>query len=102
MSSLSPVAMYCAISSGLNCLNWTSERDTAESTRSSANTWTKAAGNFDGFIDFDAAITDGKTGDNEPAMQSKDAMWSQADGLHPGPAGYKAMGEAVSLSLFAP
>ena len=32
-SSHSPVPMYCAISSGPSCLNWTSERDTAESMR---------------------------------------------------------------------
>ena len=73
---------------------------TAESTREAANTWIKTAGNFDGFMDFDAALTDGKTGDNEPAMKAADAMWSQADGLHPGPTGYTAMGDAIDLSLF--
>jgi lysophospholipase L1-like esterase len=73
----------------------------AEMTREQVNTWIKTPGNFDGVIDFDAALTDGKTGNNEPAIQPALAQWSEADGLHPGPAGYKAMGEAIDLSLFA-
>lgn len=55
-------------------------------------------GAFDGYIDFDAALTDGG---NPPKMQASYASWAQQDGLHPGPAGYQAMGEAADLSLFA-
>jgi lysophospholipase L1-like esterase len=54
-------------------------------------------GAFDGFIDFDAALTDGGS---PPKLKSEFAQWSQMDGLHPGPAGYKAMGDAVDLELF--
>ena len=68
-----------------------------EQVREQANTWIKTAGNFDGYIDFDAAITDGG---NPPKIQAQYATWAQADGLHPGPAGYKAMGNAVNLTLF--
>ncbi|HVV49291.1 MAG TPA: GDSL-type esterase/lipase family protein [Polyangia bacterium] len=68
-----------------------------EMVREQVNTWIKTAGNFDGFIDFDAALTDG---DNPPKIQAALAAWSQADGLHPGPAGYQAMGDAADLTLF--
>jgi lysophospholipase L1-like esterase len=55
------------------------------------------SGAFDGVIDFDAALTDGG---NPPRLQAAFAAWAQQDGLHPGPAGYRAMGDAVDLSLF--
>jgi lysophospholipase L1-like esterase len=46
-------------------------------------------------IDFDAAVRDPEYPDRLlPAFDC-------GDHLHPGPAGYKAMGEAVPLSLFA-
>ncbi len=68
-----------------------------ETVREQVNTWIKTAGNFDGYIDFDAAITDNG---NPPKIQTQYATWAQQDGLHPGPAGYKAMGDAASLTLF--
>ena len=68
-----------------------------EMVREQVNAWIKTAGTFDGYIDFDAALTDGG---NPPMIQAAPAAWSQADGLHPGPAGYKAMGDAVDLTLF--
>jgi lysophospholipase L1-like esterase len=68
-----------------------------EMVRQQVNTWIKTAGNFDGYIDFDAAITDNG---NPPKIQAQYAAWSQMDGLHPGPAGYKAMGNEASLTLF--
>jgi lysophospholipase L1-like esterase len=67
-----------------------------ESVRQQVNTYIKS-GAFDGYIDFDAAVTDGG---NPPKLQATLAAWSQMDGLHPGPAGYKKMGEAVDLTLF--
>ena len=68
-----------------------------ETVRETVNTWIKTAGNFDGYIDFDAAITDNG---NPPKIQTQYAIWSQEDGLHPGPAGYKAMGNEANLTLF--
>jgi lysophospholipase L1-like esterase len=68
-----------------------------EMVREQVNTWIKTAGNFDGSIDFDAAITDNG---NPPKIQSQDATWAQEDGLHPGPTGYQALGNTADLTLF--
>jgi lysophospholipase L1-like esterase len=67
-----------------------------EAVRQQVNTFIRS-GAFDGVIDFDAALTDGG---NPPRLQAAFAAWAQQDGLHPGPAGYQAMGDAVDLSLF--
>lgn len=67
-----------------------------ESVRKQVNDYIKS-GVFDGVIDFDAALTDGG---NPPKLQAAYAKWSQEDGLHPGPDGYKKMGETVDLALF--
>jgi lysophospholipase L1-like esterase len=73
-----------------------------ESVRQQVNTYIKS-GAFDGVVDFDAALTDGK---NPPGLQTAYASWTagnpagSTDGLHPGPVGYKAMGDAVDLTLF--
>jgi lysophospholipase L1-like esterase len=65
-----------------------------EADRQAVNAWIRAADHFDAVIDFDAAIRD---------PQSLDrilSLYDCGDHLHPGPAGYKAMGEAIPLSLF--
>jgi lysophospholipase L1-like esterase len=67
-----------------------------ESVRQQVNTYIKG-GAFDGYIDFDAALTDGG---NPPKLQTVYATWAQMDGLHPGPAGYQRMGASVDLTLF--
>jgi len=67
-----------------------------ESVRQQVNTYIKG-GAFDGTIDFDAALSDGG---NPPKLQAAYAAWSQQDWLHPGPAGYKKMGDSVDLTLF--
>jgi hypothetical protein len=67
-----------------------------EQVRQQVNAYSKS-GKFDGYIDFDAALTDGK---NPPSLQSMYAAWAQMDGLHPGPAGYQKMGDSVDLMLF--
>ena len=67
-----------------------------EQVRTTLNTYIRS-GAFDGTIDFDKAISDGG---NPPSIQAMFAEWSQKDGLHPGPAGYEAMGEAADLALF--
>jgi len=67
-----------------------SERD-----REAVNQWIRAEGHFDAVIDFDAAVRDPEHPDRLlPAFDC-------GDHLHPGPAGYKAMGDAVPLGLFA-
>jgi len=42
-------------------------------------------------------VTDGGT---PPMLQAAYAAWAQMDGLHPGPAGYQAMGNSIDLTLF--
>ncbi len=66
-----------------------------EADRQAINTWIRAAGHYDGVVDFDAVVRDPQHPDQLlPAFDC-------GDRLHPSPAGYKAMGQAVPLSLFA-
>jgi lysophospholipase L1-like esterase len=71
-----------------------------EAVRQQVNTYIKS-GVFDGVLDFDAAVTDGG---NPPKLQTQYATWTSADGsgdgLHPSPAGYQKMADAVDLTLF--
>jgi lysophospholipase L1-like esterase len=65
-----------------------------EAKRAAVNAFIRAPGNFDGVIDFDAATRD-------PAHPTQFLpAYDSGDHLHPGDAGYKAMGEAIDLSLF--
>ncbi len=62
--------------------------------RQAVNAWIRNGKEFDGVIDFDAATRD-------PANPNKFLpAYDSGDHLHPNDAGYKAMGEAVNLSLF--
>jgi lysophospholipase L1-like esterase len=59
------------------------------------NQWIRAAGHFDAVIDFDAVVRNAQQpGQLLPAFDC-------GDHLHPSPAGYKAMGDAIPLDLFA-
>jgi lysophospholipase L1-like esterase len=65
-----------------------------EADRQAVNAWIRATGHFDSVIDFEAAVRDPQNPDHMlPA-------YNGGDHLHPGPAGYKAMGEAIPLTLF--
>jgi lysophospholipase L1-like esterase len=65
-----------------------------EADRQTINNWIRAAGHFDAVIDFDKIVRD-------PEHPERLApRFDSGDDLHPSPAGYKAMAEAVSLSLF--
>jgi lysophospholipase L1-like esterase len=68
---------------------------TSEADRQAVNQWIRAAGHFDAVIDFDAVVRDPAHPDH--LLPAYDC----GDHLHPSPAGYKAMGEAVPLGLFA-
>jgi lysophospholipase L1-like esterase len=62
--------------------------------RKALNEWIRTGGAFDGVIDFDKAVRDPDHPDRMlPAFDG-------GDRLHPGDAGYKAMGEAINLSIF--
>jgi lysophospholipase L1-like esterase len=65
-----------------------------DAARRAVNAWILAPGNFDGVVDFDKATRDAAIPLRlNPAFDS-------GDHLHPGPVGYKAMGDAVPLGLF--
>ena len=65
----------------------------SEVDRQAINAWIRDPGHFDGVVDFDQLTRDPVHPDRLlPAYDS-------GDGLHPGPAGYKAMGEAIPLKL---
>jgi len=67
---------------------------TVNEKRRAINEWIRTSGQFDGVIDFDAAIRDPEQPDRmQPAFDS-------GDHLHPGDAGYRAMGESIDLALF--
>jgi lysophospholipase L1-like esterase len=67
----------------------------SQADRQVVNQWIRAAGHFDALIDFDAVLRDPAHPDQLlPAFDC-------GDHLHPSPAGYKAMGEAIPLAVFA-
>jgi lysophospholipase L1-like esterase len=68
----------------------------SESDRQAVNQWIRGAGHFDAVIDFDSVLRDPEH--PERLLPEYDC----GDHLHPSPAGYRAMGNAVSLGLFAP
>lgn len=66
----------------------------SEADRQAVNQWIRAAGQFDAVIDFDAVL-------RNPAHPDQLLPgYDSGDHLHPSPAGYKAMGDAIPLSLF--
>jgi lysophospholipase L1-like esterase len=65
-----------------------------EADRQAVNAWIRTPGHFDGVIDFEVAVRDPARPDRLlPANDS-------GDHLHPSPAGYRAMGQAIDLNLF--
>jgi lysophospholipase L1-like esterase len=67
----------------------------SESDRQAVNQWIRASCHFDAVIDFDAVVRDPQ----HPGQLLP--RYDCGDHLHPSPAGYKAMGEAIQLDLFA-
>jgi lysophospholipase L1-like esterase len=65
-----------------------------EAKRQAINDWIRTSGEFDGVVDFDAVVRD----PNDP--QRLLPIYDSGDHLHPNDAGYKAMGDAIDLSLF--
>jgi lysophospholipase L1-like esterase len=64
-----------------------------EKVREALNTWIKTSGAFDGVIDFAPAVADA----DDPLTFAK--AYNDRDHLHPNDAGYKAMAEAVNLTV---
>ena len=68
--------------------------DAGEAVRSAVNNWIRTSGAFDAVVDFDAATRD-------PANPKQFLpAYNNTDHLHPNDAGYKAMADAVDLSIF--
>lgn len=65
-----------------------------EADRQAVNAWIRAPGHFDAVLDFDEAMRDPHRPDHLRPV------YDCGDHLHPSPAGYRAMGQAVPLSLF--
>jgi lysophospholipase L1-like esterase len=65
-----------------------------EADRQTINEWIRAAGHFDAVIDFDKVTRDPQH------LERLLPAYDCGDHLHPNPAGYRAMGEAVPLPLF--
>jgi lysophospholipase L1-like esterase len=72
----------------------TAPRPDREQLRQTVNNWIRASGEFDAVIDFDAVLRDPAA----PAQLS--AAYDSGDHIHPSDAGYQAIGNAISLSLF--
>ncbi len=67
----------------------------SEADRQAVNRWIRAPGHFDAVIDFDKVLRD-------PTRPHRLLpAYDSGDHLHPSPAGYQAMANAVPLSLFA-
>lgn len=66
----------------------------SEADRQTINSWIRTSGAFDAVIDFDAALRDPARPDHLKAE------YDSGDHIHPSEAGYKAMADAVSLTLF--
>ena len=65
-----------------------------ETRRLALNDWIRNGKAFDGYVDFEKAVEDPM----QPGTMV--AAYDSGDHLHPNDAGYKAMGEAVDLTLF--
>jgi lysophospholipase L1-like esterase len=65
-----------------------------EARRAAVNAFVRTSGEFDGVIDFDAITRD--PGNPLQFLPKYDS----GDHLHPGDVGYRAMGDAIDLSLF--
>ncbi len=70
-------------------------REDFEKVREDINAWIRAPGNFDAFVDFEAAVRD--------AADAKKfrAEFDPGDHLHPNDKGYESMANAIDLSIFS-
>lgn len=67
---------------------WSEEK---ELRRQALNRWIRGRQDVDAVVDFDQALRD----PTDPAAMN--ALYDSGDHLHPGPAGYAAMGDAIDL-----
>lgn len=89
------VKIYGATLTPYGGFGWPYHSAVGEKTREALNAWIRRSGAFDGVVDFDKVIRD------PAAPQKMLAAYDSGDHLHPNSAGYRAMANAVDLSLFA-
>jgi len=65
-----------------------------ETIRQELNQWIRTGGAFDAVLDFDAAVRDPNH------LTKMRAEYDSGDHIHPSDAGYKAMADAIDLTLF--
>lgn len=65
-----------------------------ERDRQQVNAWIRSSKQFDAVVDFDKVTADPEQSDR------LNAKYDSGDRLHPSPAGFRAMGEAIPLELF--
>ena len=65
-----------------------------EAVRQAVNEWLRKAEGFDAIVDFDRALRD----PGHPTQMLP--IYDCGDHLHPSDLGYRAMGDAIDLSLF--
>lgn len=70
--------------------------DAGEATRQRVNDWIRTSGTFDAVADLDAVTRD----PDDPTRLRLDL--DSGDGLHPSPAGYTAMADAIRLADLSP
>jgi lysophospholipase L1-like esterase len=66
-----------------------------EAKRQAVNEWIRTSGAYDAVIDFDAVVRDSAN------PRRFLPMYHPGDWLHPNDEGYRAMGDAIDLTLFA-
>jgi lysophospholipase L1-like esterase len=87
--------IYGATLTPFGGMTWPYHSAAGEQKRQAINAWIRNSGAFDAVIDFDKTVRDPAHPDRFlPAYDS-------GDHLHPSDAGYKAMANAIDLSLFA-
>jgi lysophospholipase L1-like esterase len=67
----------------------------SEADRQAVNQWIRSPGHFDAVLDFDSVVRDPQHPDQ--LLPSDDS----GDHLHPSPAGYRAIGESIPLTVFS-
>jgi lysophospholipase L1-like esterase len=70
-------------------------REDFEKVREAVNAWIRTPGNFDAFVDFEAA-----TRDAADPMKMR-AEFDPGDHLHPNDKGYEAIANAIDLGMFS-
>src|SRR5260370_6075988 len=68
--------------------------ESGNAVRQSVNQWIRAGGAFDAVVDFDAVM---RSPENPNSFRPE---FDSGDHLHPNDAGYRAMAEAIDLTLF--